>query len=280
MKKILVPTDFSKIANNALDEAVNIAKRTNAELVLLHVIEEGSASSSIQVTGEYQAGDPQEQIFMLKLIERSRDQLQGLSDTYPGVNITTELRMGNTFHGITDIVKEHDVDMVVMGTTGSSGIDELLVGSNAEKIVRYAKCPVLTINEKTGKSSCDNIVLATGMSEKESKLVSVVKSIQAEYNSKIHLLWVNTPNTFERDKNTKARLEAYAKKHGLSNYTINIYNDVTEEEGIVCFAEELDADLISMVTHRRTGIAHLIAGSIAEDVVNHSKRPVLTSSVN
>jgi nucleotide-binding universal stress UspA family protein len=63
------------------------------------------------------------------------------------------------------------------------------------------------------------------------------------------------------------------------NYSLNIYNDVTEEEGIVCFAEELNADMISMVTHRRTGIAHLIAGSIAEDVVNHSKRPVLTAGV-
>ena len=74
-------------------------------------------------------------------------------------------------------------------------------------------------------------------------------------------------------------MEKFAKKHNLTNYSLNIYNDVTEEEGIVCFADEIDADLISMVTHRRTGIAHLIAGSIAEDVVNHTKRPVLTFSI-
>jgi len=280
MKKILVPTDFSKVANNALDEAVNIAKRTSSEIVLLHVIEGGPTSGSIHITGEYQADDPQEQIYMLKLIERSKEQLEALGGAYEGVDITTQLRMGNPYHGITDIVNDQDVDMIVMGTTGSSGIEELLIGSNAEKIVRHAKCPVMTVNQKTGKTSCENIVLATGMSEKENDLVGVLKDLQAQYNSTIHLLWVNTPNNFERDRNTKVRLEDYAQSHGLTNYTINIFNDVTEEEGIVCFARDMDADLIAMVTHRRTGIAHLIAGSIAEDVVNHSKRPVLTSGVN
>ncbi len=280
MKKILVPTDFSQVANNALDEAANIAKRTKAEVILLHVIEEGSSSSSFRVTGGPISSDPQEQIFMLKLIEKSKERLETMSNAYEGVTITTELRMGNPFHGITDIVGEHDVDMIVMGTTGASGMDELLIGSNAEKIVRHAKCPVMTINEKTGKTSCDNIVLATSMSGQDAKIVSVVKSIQEVYDSKIHLLWINTPNNFARDKTTKARMEEYAQKHSLSNYTMNIYNDVTEEEGIVCFAEDIDADLTAMVTHRRTGIAHLLAGSIAEDVVNHSKRPVLTSGVS
>jgi len=281
MKKILVPTDFSKIATNALDEAVNIAKKINADIVLLHVIEEGS-SDSMNVTADYVADDPQEQIFMLKLIKNSISKLDEIiaKPTYKGVSFYTELRMGNAFHGITKIVDDHNVDLVVMGTTGSSGIQELLVGSNAEKVVRHAKCPVLTINEKADTTSYDNIVLATGISEKETILVNMVKGIQKQYNSQIHLLWINTPNNFERDKNTKAELEQFAQKHSLTNYTTNIYNDVTEEEGIVCFAEDMNADLIAMVTHRRTGIAHLIAGSIAEDVVNHSKRPVLTSGID
>jgi nucleotide-binding universal stress UspA family protein len=62
----------------------------------------------------------------------------------------------------------------------------------------------------------------------------------------------------------------------LKNFTINLFSDNTEEEGIVYFAEQVDADLIAMATHGRTGFAHVISGSIAEDVVSHSKRPVLT----
>jgi nucleotide-binding universal stress UspA family protein len=71
-------------------------------------------------------------------------------------------------------------------------------------------------------------------------------------------------------------MEKFAKKLGLKNYTINIFNDITEEDGIIYFAETIEADLIAMATHGRTGFAHVMAGSIAEDVVGHAKRPVLT----
>ncbi len=71
-------------------------------------------------------------------------------------------------------------------------------------------------------------------------------------------------------------MEAFAKKLQLKNYTINVFNDLTEEEGIVYFADSINADLIAMATHGRTGFAHVLAGSIAEEVVSHSKRPVLT----
>jgi nucleotide-binding universal stress UspA family protein len=71
-------------------------------------------------------------------------------------------------------------------------------------------------------------------------------------------------------------MEKYAKKLGLKNYTINVYNDITEEEGIIYFADSINADMIAMATHGRTGFAHVLAGSIAEEVVSHAKRPVLT----
>jgi nucleotide-binding universal stress UspA family protein len=71
-------------------------------------------------------------------------------------------------------------------------------------------------------------------------------------------------------------MEDFAKKLKLTNYTINVFNDVSEEEGIIYFADSINADMIAMATHGRTGFAHVLAGSIAEDVVSHSKRPVLT----
>jgi nucleotide-binding universal stress UspA family protein len=87
---------------------------------------------------------------------------------------------------------------------------------------------------------------------------------------------INTPANFQRDLVVKKYMEDFAKKLGLKNYTINIFNDMTEEEGIIYFADSIDADMIAMATHGRTGFAHVLAGSIAEDVVSHSKRPVLT----
>jgi nucleotide-binding universal stress UspA family protein len=96
------------------------------------------------------------------------------------------------------------------------------------------------------------------------------------YDSTIHLVRINTPGNFQRDAVVKKYMEDFAKKLQLKNYTINVFNDLSEEEGIAYFAESIDADLIAMATHGRTGFAHVLAGSIAEEVVSHSKRPVLT----
>jgi nucleotide-binding universal stress UspA family protein len=71
-------------------------------------------------------------------------------------------------------------------------------------------------------------------------------------------------------------MQDFAKKLQLKNYTINVFNDVSEEEGIIYFADSINADLVAMSTHGRTGFAHVLAGSIAEDVVSQSRRPVLT----
>jgi nucleotide-binding universal stress UspA family protein len=87
---------------------------------------------------------------------------------------------------------------------------------------------------------------------------------------------INTPGNFQRDAIIRKYMEDFARKLQLKNFTINIFNDLTEEEGIIYFSESVDADLIAMATHGRTGFAHVLAGSIAEDVVSHSKRPVLT----
>lgn len=278
MEKILVPTDFSNIANNALEEAVQIAKKTQSSIVLLSVIEEGS-SASVRVTGEMMHKDAEANIFMIKRIEKVKQDLGEIIDRYSDVTIFPEIRLGSPYHSITEIISEHNVDMIVMGTTGSSGIEELVIGSNTEKVVRHAKCPVLSVHDKsTGKY--ENIVFASSLDDKEEGLIKLLKGVQTTYHSKLHLVWVNTPNNFERDKFTKERMRRFMEKHGLKDCTLNIFNDITEDDGIISFAEEQKADLIAMITHGKTGFAHLIAGSIAEDVVNHTKRPVLTYSIN
>lgn len=71
-------------------------------------------------------------------------------------------------------------------------------------------------------------------------------------------------------------IKEFVRFNELQNYTINIYNDKVEEDGIIYFAQDIEADLIALATHGRTGLLHLLSGSIAEDVVNHAKRPVWT----
>ena len=92
----------------------------------------------------------------------------------------------------------------------------------------------------------------------------------------MHLVYVNVPNRFANSRVIRDRMQDFVDRYGLRDYQFTIYNDESEEQGIVHFADEVGADLIAIATHGRTGLAHLISGSIAEDIVNHANRPVLT----
>ena len=278
MKKILVPTDFSKTADIAVDIASDIAKKANAELILLHVVEEASGTS-FRITGEVDVSSGwEDKLFTMKLIERSKKQMAKAFDDVKatGVKVRQELRVGTAFHGMRDIIAEQKVDLVVMGTAGRSKMEEMIIGSNTEKVVRHAKCPVLTVHKKPATTDFKNIVYATSMSKDEEVFSRIVRKTQQIYDSTVHLVRINTPGNFQRDAVIKKYMQDFAKKLQLKNFTINIFNDLTEEEGIIYFADSLNADLIAMATHGRTGFAHVLAGSIAEDVVSHAKRPVLT----
>ena len=278
MKKILVPTDFSKSAQNAIDVASQIALQSNAQLVLLHVVEgAGGDSFNVEAQIDTSAGW-EDKLFTMRMIEKGKKQLQSSLEALKeqGVRVKTELRMGTPFHGMRTIITEHNVDLVVMGTSGHSKMEEMIIGTNTEKVVRHARCPVLTVQRKPARVDFKNIVYATSMSEDEEVFSKIIRRTQQLYDATIHLVRINTPGNFERDVVAKRELQAFAKKLQIKNFTVNVFNDLSEEEGIIYFADSINADMIAMATHGRTGFAYVLAGSIAEEVVSHAKRPVLT----
>lgn len=278
MKKILVPTDFSNPAKLAVEVAIEIARKAESEIVLLHVIELPS-DESFNTEGQIsQSDDWEDKLFTLKLIEISKKQLAATRQKIEekGIPVSYKLKMGNPFHGIRTAITDEKADLVVMGTSGRSKLEEMIIGSNTEKVVRYAKCPVLTVHEKSSGSEFKNIVYATSMSDDEKEFSNVIINTQELYGATIHMVRINTPMNFKPDTLVKEAMERFAKKLHLKNYTLNVFNDLSEEEGIIHFANSINADLIALATHGRTGFAHVIAGSIAEDVANHSRKPVLT----
>lgn len=278
MKTILIPTDFSKVAKIATKVAIGIAKRASAKLVLLHIIERPD-SVSFNIEGQISELDNwEDKLYTLKLIEKAKKEMAAVREEAGAidVNVTSELRLGNPFHGMREVITEHDVDLVVMGTSGHSKLEEMIIGSNTEKVIRHAACPVLTVHDRPGKNEFKNIVYATSLSDDEIDFAAVVKNTQEMYGSTVHVLRINTPENFQSDTVVKKVMNDFAKKIKLKNYTLNVFNDHSEEEGIIHFADSINADLVAMSTHGRTGFAHVLVGSIAEDVANHSSRPVLT----
>ena len=277
MKTILVPTDFSKHALIATQTAADIARRSGADIILLHVVEEVTGGS-FNVEGEVASSDIENRLFNLRLIDRARKALAKavLDPSLADVKVDGELRIGNPFHAMRTILTEKKADLVVMGTSGHTKIEEMLIGTNTEKVVRLSKCPVLTVNKKPASSNFKNIVYATAMAKDEEVFSRIVRRTQQLYNSTVHLVRINTPGDFQRDYKVKDYMNRFAKNLRLKNYTISVYNDLSVEEGVIRFADGIDADMIAMATHGRTGFAHVIAGSVAEDVVGHARRPVLT----
>ncbi|MFZ6001677.1 MAG: universal stress protein [Bacteroidota bacterium] len=278
MKTILVPTDFSKAANKAMDLATNLARPFGSTVLLLHVLESVD-EGSFNVEGEATAASTwEDKIFNLKMIQKAKRQLAQAEQQLinAGVKVKTLLRLGDAYHGIHSIINEQKVDLVVMGTSGTTGYEGMLIGSNTEKVVRRSACPVLSVNEKSAITPFKSIVWATALRDEDQVLPPVLRRIMEQEGTTVNVVRINTPGWFIPDSIAKTKIADFAKRMKLKNYTVNVFNDLSEEEGLIHFATSIDADMIALSTHGRKGLAHLINGSIAEDVVNHAKRPVFT----
>lgn len=275
MKKILVPVDFSRQAAYALEFAIDLVKKSKAHIKVLHVVEfpVGTAVDPIGLPVPTQIDA--DLLGILKDNAKKR-MTRFLNGTDKSINIDSRIDVGNPYITITEFINEEDINMVIMGTKGASGFKEFFIGSNAEKVVRMAKCPVITLHEKMKPADIKDIVFATDFEDPSEALVTELKHLQKLFDAQLHLVRINTPNNFERDRLTKAALEKTARKYSLKNYTINIYNDVYEDQGILSFAQDIKADMIALGTHGRKGIGHLISGSVAEDIVNHASQPIWT----
>jgi hypothetical protein len=181
---------------------------------------------------------------------------------------------------ITDYIADQAIDLVVMGTKGASGVKEMLIGSNAEKVVRKSPVPVIAVKKYVKASSIKNIVFPNTLdTESQEDLVMHVKALQNFFKAKIHIVWINTPTNFTPDRITITRLTNFAKRFMFKEFTVSVYNDPFEEPGIINYAHTVNADMIAMGTRGRRGLAHVLSGSVAEDVVNHVDCPIWTYAI-
>jgi len=276
--KIIVPTDFSATSFNALKVAKNIAKKTNGEIILLHVIE--APSASISSTGEA-LEDMLAHVYIAQLYAKVGLQLQNLKDKNSEVNIKILRKVGDPYREIKELIREEKANFVVIGEKGVSDIDDLFIGSLTDKVVRSSECPVITVNQSIENHPIKNILYATDLREDHPKLIEIIKQLQEIFDAKLHIVKINTKDNFSNDIDTMVKMRQLVDKHQLQNYTIETYNNEDEEYGIVYYADEVNADLITMGIRKRTGIRRLInGGDLAVEVAEHSNRPVLTYHFN
>ncbi len=289
IKRILLPTDFSKTANLALEQAIILAVKYNAELVVLHarLIHED---------------DPSQLPEKLAYLEIAEDRIEGelykyiksCTDRVSEIEIQHEVIRGYSAHSaILSYLNEHQFDLIVMGSHGRSNLEHLLLGSVAEKIVRYAPCPVLTISREAHiKKEFQKIVVPFDFSAHAlTALHTAIKLVDG--HAEIEMLYV-----FEKDihpalytwsvasaldmlphvrQKALSKMDEMIRDLPKGNYSFKkIIVEGVAHKKISEHVNQSDADLVIMATHGLVGLDRFLLGSTTEHVIRAVHRPILT----
>lgn len=274
MKKIIVPTDFSTSALQALKVAADIALRQDkAEIHLVHVYER--PVSGILLQFEIDNHKLRE---IRTHITRKMDELCS-QDFLKNIKTVKHFVADKDVWEFIFLPSLKNADLVVMGTHGLKNKPSF-IGSNTQKVLAASTIPVLIIKDSSKNYGFKNMVFASGFGREANGAFSKIKAIADLFGSTIHLLRVNTRSEFERTPETYAAMEAFAKKFGLKKYTMNIYNDETIEEGIVHFNGMVRPDLIALETHERSRLQALLYPGVTRRVADNTWKPVLSVKIN
>lgn len=274
MKKILVPTDFSEHARYAATVAAQIARKNNAEIYLLNLLDLPSHMNDAVNDG---VNIPEVMLYLAKTKER----LEELMDEafFEGLTVYADARLERTFEGIVTYSKEKNADLIVMGSHGASGFQEMFIGSNTEKVVRASDIPVVIIKSEMESFDIEKFVFASDFSDEIKKPFQKLVDFANLFQAKLELVMINTPNSFKTNDAAEHIMQNFVSNFTLTNYTLHIYNDTNIEKGIINYSNKTNADIIGIATHGRTGLAHFFNGSVSEDIVNHAIKPVITFKI-
>jgi len=275
MKKILVPIDFSKPSEYATKMAAKIAQKTNATVYLIHFIE--LPSGVIDIASSSTFSIPESMLYLRK----TKEKVLEFKKSFFSEDRTVEyfIKLNSPFEGIKKYAEKINADLIIMGSKGHSEFEEIMIGSNTEKIVRSSKIPVIVIKKDLKKFKLKNLVFASNFKKENKEVFRKFLDFANAFDSKVHLLNINTPSHFEITQNSIQKVKDFIKDFHLPKHSINIYNDTSVEEGIVNFSREKKADLIALSTHGRSGISHLFTASVTKNLSKKALKPIFTVKV-
>lgn len=291
VKKVLHPTDFSAASDHALPHAVEFAGRFGSELTILHVrtlfAGEGSAE-------EFSHFDPDEYAEVLEMeLEKTSERLRA------DRSVRTVLRHSvSAASAILEFSEEDESDLIVMGTHGKSALGRFFLGSVAEKVVRHASVPVVTVSPEKkgyqGKPDYSRILATFDFSEHSKNAVVRAREIAEAYGAQLQILNVVEQGVFPGHldawkEQISSELPQIAEE--ASRSIAETFGDLTMDNVDICveigsgdgkvhreiteFARRNQADLIVMGTYGLSGVEHMLLGSTTERVLRSAPCPVL-----
>lgn len=269
--KILVPIDFSEQSLIALSQSYNLANKINAQLILLYVIEEVNP--------------------MVKRLYKELNEIRGAVESNlknlaeektkeTGLQISVQIEEGKIYNKIVEVAQNEKVNFIVMGTKGN--LNSKFIGSNANKVVKTAPCPVITIKGKNHKVGCDKIVLPLDLSKETSDKVAKAIEIAKLFRADIYI--VSILKTGKEEIVNKLKEQLYIVRKHIERENIKCVAEIVKilksEESlanaVIKYAEKIEADLLMIMTQQEKDIKELFIGSKAKEVINNSEIPVLS----
>jgi nucleotide-binding universal stress UspA family protein len=270
MKKILVPTDFSDTANKARDYAIQIAQAVGAEIILLNTfhIPYSGASAGTLVNLDKIALEESEKAMEM--------QLEYVNANYSNINFKTLCRPGLLVDSVKSIGNKNEVDLIVMGTTGASGVVGNALGSNTSALIGSIKTPIIAVPNEAVINFPKRIVVANDLMESgEEKLFDVLKELAFDTNSSIDFLFIVQEESHASNKIDRLKAADFDNKFDSQYHPFHFRDNQNVEEGILDYIENKDFDLLVVVSHQRGFWEGLFHHSVSKSLVKHATLPIL-----
>lgn len=268
MKRILVPTDFSECAHNASEVAIDLAKRSGGEIVFLHLAINPDGPSHVkgEVISGSRAEIGQERAAMDNLVSHAIRE---------GIGAHEAFVIGNGQERIEDYIKPYNIDWLVMGSHGATGIRELVIGSRTQHVIRNVDIPTLVIKNPPINTAPKHIVFASTFRKDVAAALTPVVSYAKMWNASLDLLFINMMSHLIDEEVARGLMQVQMAPHYGLDYTVNIVETNDKEAGIAEFASRIKADVIAVALESKSLVGRLFNPNLAEKLVNHSLLPVL-----
>jgi nucleotide-binding universal stress UspA family protein len=273
IKRILVPTDFSDCSINALKYATQLALKLEiTELIVFNAYSAPASYADLNIS--YDLSDTVTKIEKeievdFKKLPKKIPEL--LKIPYKTIKKDTYLE-----EGVLSICLQDPVDLIIMGTQGASGIDEVVLGTNTHRIIKNQLCPVLVIPEHASFKPIKNIALSSDYKSIMAELLNPLKDIRYVFGSNLHVIHVSDKGILENEKATVAKtLENYLKDFPHQYHFIP---DNYLEESLDRFGIEHDIDLLVIYPRKKGFFDRVFGKSESKSIIFHTKLPLLALS--
>jgi len=272
-RAIIVPVDFSNTAQNALMHAADHADVFGNDIVMVHVLEESYISSLF-------SSNSKNELVKTGLQQKMLELKNAIHAKYPNMNVDYLIDEERVYKSIIDISEKMDCDCIIMDTKDAEGIEQI-IENTASRVMSYSNVPVIIVNDFPKKGRYEKIVLPIDLSVESKQKVTWAIHIAKKYGSEVHIIAEVEDDEFLHNK-IKATI--YQVKNILIQNGVNAVIFELDEErfpghlGVdtLKYADEINADLILIMTHLEKGFSEYIFGTEAQQIVNKvSKVPVM-----